>query len=66
MRKSIFYLNILVLVFLFVAAKVEAVESIIFEQTYYRGTGSPVTETGSSPNRVGELTVDSYLWQATS
>ncbi|MHC4267753.1 MAG: putative metal-binding motif-containing protein [Planctomycetota bacterium] len=47
MRKSIFYLNILAFILLFTAVKVEAVEVTAFEQTYYRGTGTPVTEAGT-------------------
>ena len=47
MKKSIFSLNILVLILLFAAAKIQAVEVSAFEQTYYRGTGTPVTETNT-------------------
>ena len=32
---------------MFAAAKIEAVEVSAFEQTYYRGTGTPVTETNT-------------------
>ncbi|MHC4320717.1 MAG: hypothetical protein ACYST3_00380 [Planctomycetota bacterium] len=45
MKKSIFYLNILAFILLFAAAEIEAAEVSAFEYTYYRGTGTPVTET---------------------
>jgi hypothetical protein len=45
MKKAIFYLNFLAFILLFAATKIEAVEASTFEQTYYRGTGTPVTET---------------------
>ena len=48
MRKSILYLNILAFILLFsTAVKVEAVEVTASEQTYYRGTATPVTEAGT-------------------
>jgi len=47
MKKSIFYVNILAFILLFTAAKIEAVEDSAFEQTYFRSTGTPVTETNT-------------------
>ena len=47
MKKSIFYLNILAFILLFAAAEIQAIEVPAFEQTYYRGTGTPVTETNT-------------------
>ena len=47
MKKSIFYLNILAFILFFAAEKIEAVEVSAFEQTYFRGTGTPVTETST-------------------
>ena len=43
--KAIFYLTFLAFALLFAASKIEAVEVSAFEQIYYRGTGTPVTET---------------------
>ncbi len=57
MKKSIFYLNILAFVLLFAAAKIEAVESIIYEQSYFRSTGSPVTETNTFSGINGLATI---------
>ncbi len=47
MKKTIFYLNFLAFILLFAATKIEAVEVSAFERTYYRGTGTPVTETNT-------------------
>ena len=47
MKKFIFYLNILALSLLFAATKIEAVEVSAFEQTYFRSSGTPVTETNT-------------------
>ena len=47
MKKSIFYLNVLAFVLLFTATDIEAVEVSASEQTYFRGTGTPVTETNT-------------------
>jgi hypothetical protein len=47
MKKTIFYLNFLAFILLFAATKIEAVEVSVFEQTYYRGTGTPVTESNT-------------------
>ena len=47
MKKFIFYLNILALSLLFAATKIQAVEDSAFEQTYFRSTGAPVTETNT-------------------
>ena len=44
MRKHILYVSV-VLILLFAVTYVEAVEVSIFEKTYVRETGSPVTET---------------------
>ena len=47
MKKSIFYLSILAFILLFAATKIEAVEVSAFEHTYFRSTGTPVTETNT-------------------
>jgi hypothetical protein len=47
MKKSIFYLIILAFVLFLAVEKIEAVEVSAFEQTYFRSTGTPVTETNT-------------------
>ncbi|MHC4268581.1 MAG: MopE-related protein [Planctomycetota bacterium] len=47
MKKSFFNLHILAVILLFTAVKIEAAEVTAFKQTYYRGTGTPVTEAGT-------------------
>ncbi len=56
MRKYILYVNI-IFILLFAATYVEAVEVSVFERTYVRGTGSPVTETDTFTGIDGLATI---------
>ena len=56
MRKYIIYANIIFVLF-FAATNIWAVEVSVFEKTYVRGTGSPVTETDTFPGIDGLATI---------
>jgi hypothetical protein len=56
MRKYIIYANIIFVLF-FAATNIWAVEVSVFERTYLRGTGAPITETDTFPGINGIATI---------
>ena len=56
MRRHILYVSV-VLILLFDVTYVEAVEVSLFDKTYVRGTGSPITETGTFTGIDGLVTI---------
>ena len=65
MRKYILYANIIfILLFVaFTATDIKAVEVSAFEQTYFRSTGTPVTETNTFHKINGLAKIKSNKWR---
>src|SRR5574341_740401 len=56
MRKFILYVNMIVLLF-FLSTNLMADVVTVFEHTYVRGTGSPITQTDTFPGIKGLATI---------